>query len=92
MEQVMDGLDMQKHQVGEDKEELNGANAFALADAGSGQMALDMQYGKQFLDPQFQVSAEIFQGRFDLSLKANDFPVMQGQAPFMWFLFTISQS
>ncbi len=52
-----------------------------LADAGSGQMALDMQ-GKQILDPQFQFRVEIFPGRFDLPLKASDFPVMQEKAPF----------
>lgn len=73
VEQVMDGIDMQKHQIGEDKQEVPGAEAFMLADAASGQMALDMQHGKQFLDPPFRVGAEIFQGRFDLSLKENDF-------------------
>jgi hypothetical protein len=53
--------------------------------AGAGQMALDMQHGKLFLDPQLQVGPKIFQGRFDLTLKANDFPVMQDKAPLMCF-------
>ena len=88
----MDGLDMQKHQVGEDKQEVPGAETLVLADAGPGQMALDMQHGKQFLDPQLQVGPKIFQGRFDLPLKANDFPVMQEQAPFMWYSLMISKS
>ena len=85
VEQVMDGLDMQKHQIGQDKQEVPRAEAFAFADTGAGQMALDMQHGKQFLEPQFQVGAEIFQGRFDLPLKTSDFSVMQKKAPFMWF-------
>jgi hypothetical protein len=51
-----------------------------------------MQHGKQFLDPQLQIGPEIFQGRFDLPLKASDFPVMQGKAPFVWFLLMITQS
>jgi len=84
VQQVVDRLEMQKHQIGKDKQEVPGAETFMLADTGSGQIALDMQRGKQFLDPQFQVGAEIFQGRFDLSLKENDFPVMQEKAPFMW--------
>jgi len=88
----MDGLDMQKRQVGEDKQEVPGAEALMLADTGSGKMALDMQHGKQFLDPQFQAGAEIFQGRFDLSLKESDFPVMQEKAPLLWFLLMITQS
>ena len=71
---------------------MPGLKAFVLADTGSGQMASDMQYAKQFLDPEFQAGPKIFQDRFDLSLKANDFPVMQEKAPFMWFLLTISQS
>jgi hypothetical protein len=90
--QVMDGLDLQEHQVGEDEQEMPGSEAFVLADTGSGQMTLDMQHGKQFLDPQFQVSPKIFQGRFDLPLKASDFPVMQKKAPFSVVLLTISQS
>jgi hypothetical protein len=39
VEQVMVGIDMQKHQIGEDKQEVPGAEAIMLADAGSGQMA-----------------------------------------------------
>jgi len=73
VQQVMDGLDTQKRQVGEDKQEVHRAQAFALADPGSGQKVLDMQPGKQFLDPQFQVGADIFQGRLDLPLKESDF-------------------
>jgi hypothetical protein len=42
-----------------------------------------MQHGKQFLDPQLQTGPEIFQGRFDLSLKASDVSVMQRKAPFV---------
>jgi hypothetical protein len=49
-----------------------------------------MQPGKQFLDPQLQVGTKIFQGRFDLSLKANDVSVMQGKAPFLWFSLMIT--
>ena len=92
VQQLMDGFDMQKHQVGEDKQEVPGAEALAFADTGSGEMTLDTQHGKQFLDPQFQGDAEIFQGRFDLSLKASDLSVMQGKAPFVWYLLVISQS
>jgi hypothetical protein len=55
-------------------------------------MALNMQHGKQFLDPQFQVSPKIFQGRFDLPLKVSKFPVMHEQAPFCVVLLVISQS
>jgi len=91
VEQVMDGLDMQKHQVGENKQEMPGAEAFMLADTGAGQMALDMQHGKQFLDPQLQVGPEIFQGRFDLPLKESDLSIMQEKAPFLWFLLIISK-
>jgi hypothetical protein len=87
----MDGLDMQKSQVGEDKQEVPGAEALTFADAGPGQMALDMQHGKQPLDPQLQAGPEIFQGRFDLTLKTNDFPVMQEKAPLLWFLLMIAQ-
>jgi len=87
----MDGLDMQEHQIGKDKQELPGAGAFGFADTGSRQMALNMQPGKQFLDPQLQIGPEIFQGRFDLPLKASDFPVMQEKAPFVWFLLTITR-
>jgi hypothetical protein len=46
VEQVMDGLDMQKHQIGKDKQEMPGAVAFVFADTGSGQMALNMKHGK----------------------------------------------
>jgi hypothetical protein len=88
----MDGLDMQKRQVGEDKQEVPGAEALTFADAGPGQMALDMQHGKQFLDPQLQTGPEICQGRFDLPLKASNFPVMQEKAPLLWDLLMISQS
>jgi len=85
-EQVMDGLDVQKHQIGQDKQEVSRAEALAFADTGAGQVALDMQHDKQFLEPQFQVGAEIFQRRFDLPLKTSDHFVMQREAPFMWFL------
>jgi len=51
-----------------------------------------MQHGKEFLDPQFQVSPKIFQGRFDLPLKVGEFPVMQEKAPFSVDLLVISQS
>ena len=71
---------------------MSGPKAFVLADTGSGQMALDMQCGKQFLDPQFQVGVEIFQGRFDLPLKASNFPVMHEKAPFIVVSLMISQS
>lgn len=83
---------MQKHQIGQDKQEVPRAEALAFADTGSGQMALDMQHGKQFLEPQFQVGAKIFQRRFDLPLKENGFPVMQEKAPFMWVSLMITQS
>jgi hypothetical protein len=87
----MDGPDMHKREGGEDKQQVPGAEALMLADARPGEMALDMQHGKQFFDPQLQTGPKIFQGRFDLSLKASDFPVMQEQAPFMWYLLVISQ-
>ena len=67
----MDGLDMQKHQIGQDKQEVPRAEALAFADTGSGQMPLDMQHGKQFLEPEFQIGAEIFQRRFDLPLNLD---------------------
>src|SRR5208282_985127 len=86
VEQVMDGLNMQKRQIGQDKQEVQGAEPLALADTGSGQMTLDVQPGKQSLDPQLQVGAELFQRRFDLSLKESDLSVMQREAPFLWFL------
>ena len=81
----MDGLEVQKHPIGQDKQEAPRAEALAFADTGAGQMALDMQHGKQFFEPQFQVGTEIYQGRFDLSLKTSDLSVIQKEAPFMWF-------
>ena len=72
----MDGLDVQKHQIGQDKQKVPRAEALAFADTGSGQMALDMQHSKEFLDPQFKVGVENLQGSFDLSLKEGDFAVM----------------
>jgi len=81
----MDGLEVQKHQIGQDKQEVPRGEALAFVDAGFGQMALDMQHGKQFLEPQFQVGTEIYQRCFDLSLKTSDLSVMQREAPFMWF-------
>jgi hypothetical protein len=48
-------------------------------------MALDMQHGKQISDPQSQVGPDIFQGRFDLSLKESHFPAMQEKAPWCGF-------
>jgi hypothetical protein len=71
MEQVMDGHEVQKHQIGQDKQEVPRAEALAFADIGSGQMTLDMKHGKQFLEPEFQISAEIFQRRFDLPLNLD---------------------
>lgn len=56
----MDGLDVQKHQIGQNKQEVPRTEALAFADTSAGQMALDMQHGKQFLEPQFQVGAEFF--------------------------------
>jgi len=91
-QQVVNRLEVQEYQVGEDVQEIHGWSAFVLADPGSGQMALNMQRGKQLLDPQFQVGAEIFQGRFDLPLKVSEFPVMQEKAPFCVVLLVISQS
>jgi len=91
-QQVVNRLNVQECQVGEDEQKIHGWNAFILADTGSGQMTLDMQHGKLFLDPQFEVSPKIFQGRFDLPLKASDFPVMQGKAPLSVVLLVISQS
>ena len=81
----MDGLEVQKHQIGQDKQEVPRTEDLAFADTGAGQMALDMQHGKQFLEPQFQVGAKIFRCRFDLPLKTSDLFVMQREAPFMWF-------
>ena len=46
-------------------------------------MTLDMQHGKQFLDP---YSGQ--RGNFSavsIALKMNDHFVMQREAPFMWF-------
>ena len=56
--------------------EVPRADALAFADTRAGQMALDLQHGKQFLEPQFQVGAEIFQRRFDLYLKKSDLSVI----------------
>ena len=76
----MDRLNMQKCQVSGDKQEVPGAEALLLADTGSDEMALNMQPGKQFLDPQLHAAPKIFQGRFDLSLKESDASVMQEMA------------
>jgi hypothetical protein len=58
------------------------AEALACANTGAGQMALDMQHGQQFLEPQFQVGGEIFQRRLDFSLKTSDLFVIQRKVPF----------
>ena len=62
LEQVMDGFDAQKHQIGQDKQEVPRAEALTFADTGAVQMALDMQHGKQFLEPQFQVARKFISG------------------------------
>jgi hypothetical protein len=48
-------------------------------------MRFDVQHGKQFLDPQFQIGPELLQHGFDLPLKTSDLSVMQREAPFSWF-------
>jgi hypothetical protein len=83
--QVLDGLDVQKHQIGQDKQPVPRTEALALADTGASQMALDMQHGKQFLEPQFQIGTEIYQSRFDLPWKTSDLSIMQREAAFMRF-------
>jgi len=46
-------------------------------------MALNTQPGKQFFDSQLQAGPKTFQGRFDLSLKESDFPVMKEMVTFI---------
>jgi len=81
---------MQKNHISQDKQQVNRGTAFPFTDAGAGEMRFDMQHGKQFIDPQRQAGVKILQGRFDLPLKASGFPVMQEQAPFVWFLLMVS--
>jgi hypothetical protein len=50
VQQVMDALEIQKHQIGENKKEVPGIEAFLLADAVPGEMALNMQHEKSFLN------------------------------------------
>ncbi len=85
-------MDVQKHRIGEDKQQVHGAEALAFADAGGGQMALDMQLGKQIIHPQVQFAGKLFQDRFDLALKANQVSVIQEMAPFLWVLIIKSIS
>ena len=66
--------------------------ALAFADAGGGQMALDMQLGKQIFHPEVQFAGKFFQGCFDLALKESDLSVMQEVAPFLWVLIINSIS
>lgn len=82
--------DMEKHHIGEDKQEVQGAVALAFPNAGRGQMTFDAQLGKQIFHPEVQLLAKLFEGRFDLSLKVSDLSVMQEVAPFLWFLLIIS--
>jgi len=84
----MDGPDMQKYQISKDKQEVNRAEAFPFADTGTGEMRFDVQHGKQFLEPQFQIGPELFQRRVDLPLKASEFFVMHKKAPFLWLCLT----
>lgn len=51
VQQVMDGLDMHKNQIGQDKQEVYRGTAFPFTDTRSGEMRFDVQHGKQFLDP-----------------------------------------
>ena len=90
VEKVTNGRNMQKYQVSQDKQEVNRGKAFPFTDTGAGEMRFDVQHGKQFLDPQFQIGPELFQRRFDLPLKKSKFFVMQSKAPFLWFLLIIS--
>lgn len=83
---LVNGLNMQKCQISKDKQEVNRAEAFPLADAGTGEMRLDVQHGKQFLEPQSQIGPELFQSRFDLALKVSKLFVTLKTAPFLWFL------
>jgi hypothetical protein len=85
VQQIMDSLDMRKNQIGQDKQELNRRTAFPFTDTGAGEMRFDVQQGKQFLDPQFQIAPELLQSCFDLPLKTSDLSVMQREAPFLWF-------
>ena len=85
VEEVVNGPNMQKCQISKDKQQVNRAEAFSLADVGTGEMRFDVQHGKQFLKPQSQIGPELFQGRFDLALKVGKFFVMQKMAPFLWF-------
>jgi hypothetical protein len=40
-------------------------------------MAMEMQHGKQFLEPQCQVGGVIFRRRLELSLKTGDLSVIK---------------
>jgi len=82
---------MQKCQVSQDKQEVNRGKAFPFTDTGAGKMRFDVQHGKQFLEPQFQIGPKFFQSRFDLSLKESELSVMQSKAPILWFLLINSQ-
>ena len=53
-------------------------------------MRFDVQHGKQFLEPQFQVGPELLQGCFDLPLKESEFFVMQEEGSFFVVLLIIS--
>lgn len=77
--------DIEKHHIGEDKQEVQGAVALAFPNAGRGQMTFDPQLGKQIFHPEVQLLAKLFEGRFDLSLKVTDLSVMQEVALFCGF-------
>lgn len=53
---------LQESQAVGNVQEIHRQSAFALANAGSNQMAWNMQHGKQFFELQFQVSMKIFLG------------------------------
>ena len=74
---LVNGLNMQKCQISINKQEVNRAEAFPLADAGPGEMRLEVQPGKQFLEPHFQIGPELFPSRFDLALKISKLLVIK---------------
>ena len=71
---------------------MHWGEALAFADVCGGQIALDMQLGKQIFHPQVQFAGKLFEGRFDLALKVSDLSVMQEVAPFLWVLIINSIS
>ena len=79
--QVTDVVDVQKNRIGEDEQQVHGGEALAFADAGGGQMALDMQLGKQIFHPGVQFAGKLFQVLFGFGLeRERSFCYARGEA------------